>query len=1327
MTLSIYRIPTAEAGADAEICEGSTYTVGDASAQNYESIIWSTDGDGALSGGNTLTPTYTPAIGETGSITLTLTANANGNSCPDVSDYKILTITPMAIANAGFDDDICVTGTFTVSTASADNYSSLHWSDNGPGSLSGETTLTPTYDPAPDESGIVILTLTAIGNGSCGNAVDNMVLYVAPLPTAFAGPDGVTCENVSFEIIEADASNYSTFVWSTTGSGEIQNGNTLNPTYVPAPDETGPITLTLTANGQGDCPGISDVMTLQINPAPVANAGEDAATCQNIPYTIHDAFADKYDSLRWVHNGLGTLQNPTSITPTYVPALDELGEVDLSLTVFGHYPCEPEYDNMTLAISSSAIVYAGPDDATCENKNYTLTQAFAENYTSLTWSSSGTGSFDNVTLENPTYTPSSGDILNGHVTLMVYVNALEGCENISDNMVLTFYLLPVANAGDDGEICEDSIYTVNGASALNASEILWTHSGQGTLINETTLSPTYLPAPGETGIITFTMETMNGDCPSSTDQMLLTITEPATASAGPDDFQCGMDPYQLDGTATNYAGVSWSSSGSGSFSDQNIIDPTYTPSEEDVMNGSVTLTLSVDALGSCPVETDQMELSLALQPVANAGNDTTICEGISFTVTNASAAYYASLYWTTDDGLGTILDPLSLTPTYEPYPGEVGTIHLKLMAEAIPPCTDVVDEMTLTISGAPQAVAGSDGLICQGSTFPVSGWAINYKSFWWTTDGVGTIENGTTLEPTYVPAADETGIITLTLNVEGFEGCDTITDEVVLQITHAANAIAGPDAEICEGSSFDINQASASNYAGLEWLTTGTGTLSDIHTLTPSYSPGPGEMGEIMLILVAFGNLPCPEVYDTLNLYIFPAIQATAGGDDAICQGDNYPLINAVVNNYSAVTWSSSGTGTFDDQHAINPTYYPSQDDNENGFVILTATIKGLGPCEDMTVSMRLDILSVPTAAAGMDASICEGESYQVFGASVSNNIGIRWSTSGDGSFNDTTIINPVYTPGYADIATGHANLTLTAVGAGSCGNASADMVLTIILSPDADAGVDQHIDHYTSTELNGSASGGSGSYSYLWSPANLLVDASEQMPTTLIITDTTLYILTVTDKNSSCQGVDSVMVYPGAPNNPPIAVGERDTTYVNVPITVNIEQNDSDPDNDNLTYARCEGPDSGPHNGTVIINGDGTITYTPYEGFVGIDSICYQICDDGIPSYCDQAYAVIVVIPDEDCLRIYNGITPNGDGINDTWVIDCIDMFSENEVFLFNRWGDIVKHLVNYDNKNVFWDGTNKDDEKLPDGTYYFVLKLSMGDLEKVYTGWVFVHGTDY
>ncbi len=79
--------------------------------------------------------------------------------------------------------------------------------------------------------------------------------------------------------------------------------------------------------------------------------------------------------------------------------------------------------------------------------------------------------------------------------------------------------------------------------------------------------------------------------------------------------------------------------------------------------------------------------------------------------------------------------------------------------------------------------------------------------------------------------------------------------------------------------------------------------------------------------------------------------------------------------------------------------------------------------------------------------------------------------------------------------------------------------------SPDADAGEDQVINYGTVTDLHGSATGGSGDYSYHWEPDTMLVDPDVQEPVTVNLTSNIEYYLTVTDTNSTCTGEDTVLI----------------------------------------------------------------------------------------------------------------------------------------------------------------------------------------------------------
>jgi gliding motility-associated-like protein len=78
------------------------------------------------------------------------------------------------------------------------------------------------------------------------------------------------------------------------------------------------------------------------------------------------------------------------------------------------------------------------------------------------------------------------------------------------------------------------------------------------------------------------------------------------------------------------------------------------------------------------------------------------------------------------------------------------------------------------------------------------------------------------------------------------------------------------------------------------------------------------------------------------------------------------------------------------------------------------------------------------------------------------------------------------------------------------------------------------------------------------------------------------------------------------------------------------------------------------------------------------------------------------------------NIITPNGDGINDYWVIENLDSYPDNEVQIFDKAGRILYQVKNYQNN---WDGTINSN-LLAEGTYYYV--ISFGSGKKIKKGYI-------
>ena len=174
--------------------------------------------------------------------------------------------------------------------------------------------------------------------------------------------------------------------------------------------------------------------------------------------------------------------------------------------------------------------------------------------------------------------------------------------------------------------------------------------------------------------------------------------------------------------------------------------------------------------------------------------------------------------------------------------------------------------------------------------------------------------------------------------------------------------------------------------------------------------------------------------------FAFAEIYPYAGADDIICKMHvQFPLLEATVPyDYDDISWTSSGDGLFNDGHILNPVYYPGPNDKEQGKVILTISVTA-----DETVkkdSLLLYIFDDPVVYAGNDTTILADEQLSLSSSGALYYEALFWSTTGDGTFDNDTILHPEYTPGQEDLAVGEVQLILTAVS--ECGSSNDTLTL---------------------------------------------------------------------------------------------------------------------------------------------------------------------------------------------------------------------------------------------------------------------------------------------
>lgn len=80
------------------------------------------------------------------------------------------------------------------------------------------------------------------------------------------------------------------------------------------------------------------------------------------------------------------------------------------------------------------------------------------------------------------------------------------------------------------------------------------------------------------------------------------------------------------------------------------------------------------------------------------------------------------------------------------------------------------------------------------------------------------------------------------------------------------------------------------------------------------------------------------------------------------------------------------------------------------------------------------------------------------------------------------------------------------------------------------------------------------------------------------------------------------------------------------------------------------------------------------------------------------------------ELITIYSAFTPNGDNINDKWIITNSSSYPNIEVTVYDRSGQVVFNTTNYSTQEKWWDGTFKGKD-LPSSTYFYVIELNDGD----------------
>ncbi|MCO5267801.1 MAG: gliding motility-associated C-terminal domain-containing protein [Brumimicrobium sp.] len=388
--------------------------------------------------------------------------------------------------------------------------------------------------------------------------------------------------------------------------------------------------------------------------------------------------------------------------------------------------------------------------------------------------------------------------------------------------------------------------------------------------------------------------------------------------------------------------------------------------------------------------------------------------------------------------------------------------------------------------------------------------------------------------------------------------------------------------------------------------------------------------------------------------------------------------------NGSVTIQATGGTGNYTYTWLPNVGTTNSASDLGVGDYLVTV-IDDAGCETPITISIIANNPTPTVSANALSTSICEGQDIQLQGSVSDGGSSPIFQWTGPNGFSSLSQ-NPIITNATPN-ASGDYNFVVT--GDGGCTSSSTQVTVTVNAKPTANA---------SANEISVCEGGtimlqGSGGVSYQWTGPNGFT-STDQNPTisNAAIYESGTYTLIVISGNGceSDSASVNIIVNPSAPS----------TNYIETTLTV------------------CAGE-------TVVLsvnNPDSTLIYSWVfdENNIGqgLSMTLSPVTLDDRGAYliyvaenagCNSLAEVIKLNVETCDIVIPEAFSPNGDGINDFFHIDNIELYPNTELWIYSRWGLEVFYSDNYKND---WDGTSQNKlnvgkDILPEGTYYYYLKL--------------------
>jgi len=574
----------------------------------------------------------------------------------------------------------------------------------------------------------------------------------------------------------------------------------------------------------------------------------------------------------------------------------------------------------------------------CPNTSVNFNNLTTSNFSNLTYSwDFGDGS-PLSTQENPSHTYSSI----GNYTVTLTATDPNGCDSSVSKTINVD--IPDADAGPDVSVCNGISTVIGGSPTTNAAGATFLWNNGATLSSTTIANPTATPTVNTTYTVTVT--DVNG-C-TNTDQVTVSVNSPPTADAGNNQTICNGDSVTLGGSPTGPAGATYLWSNATTLDEDTVANPIASPSV------TTTYTVTVTNGISCTA-TDQVTITVVPDPTADAGTDQTLCLGASVTIggspTGPTGATYA---WNN----ATSLNNASLA---NPSASPGATTTYTVTVTSVNGCTDT-DQMTVTVNSGPTADAGSNQTICNGNSVTLGGSPTGPAGATYAWSNSTSLNNASAANPVATPATTTTYTVTVT---DG-SGC-TDTDQVTVTVNPTPAADAGSDQTICSSGSVTIG-GSPTGSAGSTFAWNNGGSLSSTTAANPIANP---TTTTTYTVTVTDGN-GCTST-DQLTVTVNSLPTADAGADQTICSGSS-ATIGGSPTGPTGSTFSWNNAASLNNSSAANPIASPT---TTTTYTVTVTDVNGCTNTDQITVS----VVAIPSADAGSDQTICQGNSVTLGGS----------------------------------------------------------------------------------------------------------------------------------------------------------------------------------------------------------------------------------------------------------------------------------------------------------------------------------------------------------